>query len=490
MASSKDSEFFYFRSEFDKTLKTYFEDMLDLSGIPEKLNLDLYVLSCLILLVEREKEIRDFSYSPPARYVRDTFLEDIENIGIGVDSLIIETLDNLVSLGFINESKEDIKPSEQAFNIVNFINNSFPGMPGINLIAYAVQTIDEVHSDRKSLVEGKDVFYQTLKSRSVKGKESSSILNKTVTLEGGAKREKQAVSNKSLRERLSRLRKQSRLRDNNSFIKKTEVKSVFKAFEEPVKEEAETEDKPEEIVEESLESLNVKQEHSSENQETFSEPEQKELNEEIKEAEADENEDISDNEAGAVSDPESEADTVDEAEEKKVEQSSVPGESPENQELQVKDNKAEEVTEESVKDDPVKEPEPVVEKEEPPEPKEDVHSEDLVAKKISEFQNELAMTCPVCNIGKITDSVTEKGKDFYQCSNHLCHFISWAKPFHFPCPVCKNPFLVETVLPGGEKGLKCPRATCDYQQSDQANPESKAKPKKKKKVVRRVRRKK
>ena len=59
---------------------------------------------------------------------------------------------------------------------------------------------------------------------------------------------------------------------------------------------------------------------------------------------------------------------------------------------------------------------------------------------------------------------TEMGKIYYKCSNGDCDFISWGKPYHFACPQCNNPFLVEKSKGMGKTILKCPRATCHYWQ--------------------------
>jgi len=91
-------------------------------------------------------------------------------------------------------------------------------------------------------------------------------------------------------------------------------------------------------------------------------------------------------------------------------------------------------------------------------------SDEALAEKIEAFEFELAMSCPVCGTGRIQPKETAKGKTFYVCSLPGCIFVSWGKPYHLECPRCKNPFLVEFAGKGGETILKCPRATCRYQQ--------------------------
>ncbi|MDY0133207.1 MAG: hypothetical protein RBR53_11135, partial [Desulforegulaceae bacterium] len=257
--SSKHPEFFYFRTEFDKTLKTYFKERIDLSVLPPNFSLNIPVLSCLILLVERENEIKDFPKSPPDRYTKDSFVDDIESVGIGVDRVVFDTIEELFTLGFIVEVDSEIKPSDTAYKIVDFINSIFPEMQGINFIAYIVQTIEEVYSDRKSLAEGKEVFYQTLKLR---GKKKSSESAKAFQFFQTPLSEKKAVSSKALKERLSQLRK-SRNSEEKAVFKKVQVKSVFGSFnkEEVQKEEVQKEEvQKEEVQKEEVQKEEVQKE--------------------------------------------------------------------------------------------------------------------------------------------------------------------------------------------------------------------------------------
>ena len=128
-----------------------------------------------------------------------------------------------------------------------------------------------------------------------------------------------------------------------------------------------------------------------------------------------------------------------------------------------------------------------------PEPEPEEEEEANLASRIAAFEAELAMPCPICLEGKIVSEKTAKNKTYYTCSNRACRFVSWEKPYHFECPLCKNPFLTEFTTPPGGKGLKCPRAGCAYSQNNLLDPRqnqaTEARPiKKKKKIVRRVKR--
>ncbi|MCP4672296.1 MAG: hypothetical protein GY857_13440, partial [Desulfobacula sp.] len=123
----------------------------------------------------------------------------------------------------------------------------------------------------------------------------------------------------------------------------------------------------------------------------------------------------------------------------------------------------------------------------------------IIEKKIAEFQKTIAMSCPICNKGKIHAFTTDNGKIYHACSNILCEFICWSKPYSFKCPLCSSPFLMEySVNNDGKLGLKCPRKTCSFYQDSlvpppprsQKAPDESGQPKKRRKTVRIIRKKK
>jgi len=460
MSSLKDTEFFYFRSEFDKTLKLFFKENNNISSVPRGFNISIPAVSCLILLTEREKERREFLDNPPEQYSKDTFFEDIENSGIGVDDFFLKTFKDLIDEGFIKDSGREIYLAERGEKVINWLDSVFPGMPGISFLAYIVQTLDEVYTDRKSLSRGKEVFYQTLRSRCVtKDADHSPKITKIDFEEC----EKVSINTENLKQRLQEIRKSGHRNDQEYFLKYAEVKPVFnKSFDEKTQEHAEPE-KDEEVCDIEPESIMTPEKETLPTEDNI-QSDESEL--EIKDI-------VESGEALSVK--------------------------PDNTKMfENVEVVSEETIEESTKQIPLEETHKdiIEDTEELKEDKEEDHTssdsvmtEAEIAARISAFEEQLAIECPVCGNGKVIENQTEKGKVFYQCTNNLCHFISWAKPFYYSCPLCKNPFLIEVLLQSGVKGLKCPRATCDYVQEDQVNPEQKEAPKKKKRVVRRVRRK-
>lgn len=90
-------------------------------------------------------------------------------------------------------------------------------------------------------------------------------------------------------------------------------------------------------------------------------------------------------------------------------------------------------------------------------------SEEIVNKKIKEFQRKVALQCPICRKGKVFTDISATGSEYHFCSNSRCGFIYWQKPYPFKCPLCGSPFLFEFTM--GEEmnpGLECPRKTCTF----------------------------
>jgi hypothetical protein len=92
------------------------------------------------------------------------------------------------------------------------------------------------------------------------------------------------------------------------------------------------------------------------------------------------------------------------------------------------------------------------------------------------IENHQAIQCPICRTGSLQPAVTPKGKTYYACSQAGCNFVSWGKPSPYPCPVCGNPFLVETPIRSQGVGLKCPKATCTFRQAHVNAPSSETLP--------------
>ena len=79
---------------------------------------------------------------------------------------------------------------------------------------------------------------------------------------------------------------------------------------------------------------------------------------------------------------------------------------------------------------------------------------------LEENNNSLKIKCPKCQKGEIVKKRTKKGRFFYACNTWpLCDFALWDEPINEFCPKCSS-ILVKT-----KKGVKCSSKECRYFQS-------------------------
>lgn len=75
----------------------------------------------------------------------------------------------------------------------------------------------------------------------------------------------------------------------------------------------------------------------------------------------------------------------------------------------------------------------------------------------------IAVKCPQCKEGEITERRTKRGKLFYGCTRYPdCNFMSWKRPIEDTCPECGAEYLVERQEKEGPVAA-CPN--CSYKRS-------------------------
>jgi ssDNA-binding Zn-finger/Zn-ribbon topoisomerase 1 len=397
--------------KFDRVLKRHIRRLLDISDSDNLPPYSLNMIACLLVLAEREKEITEFPDSPLNRYTRETFLGDLDEIGIDPDDHILLELQNLSQAGYIKISgNEEYQVCEPATRLLSMLDGIFPTLPGLSLVAYILQAIEEVLSGRKEMILAIRQFDETLLTRGVSVSKQRIDAQRRQRAAAAAMKKIDPASQKQREtylEKLKALRSKQRAQFVDSAVvltsgysSKIEIRELFPKEPEPNIEES----APEAgtiVAPDSGQSIDVAP-PPVENPES-------DISDEIRQHTA-ETEPIS--QGGQPTEP--------------VEESAVPAE--------------------AAVDSPP-----------------DTSIEDLITKKIQAFEEQLAMTCPVCKEGKILTDITEKEKTYYYCSNKACGLVSWGKPHHMACPLCENPFLVEFQQKEGGVGLKCPRATCSFQ---------------------------
>jgi hypothetical protein len=362
---------------------------------------------------------------------------ELADMGLTMTEDLEETLSLLTEKGYVEtDSKGRLNVGKQTYSMARLLDHAFPGMPGLNLVAYFVQTLDEVESGRKTPPEALIQLDTILRRHSAKP------FKKTAAKE----QPKKQVSFASPRSRPKHSSPQG--------LPKFVSPAVIQA-----KQLKKTPDLSQPL------SLNSEEEPSI----PF-EPEPSPVPDSRVEGVSD----IAVESAQGDPIEETAKEQVLDAGEPETEESGQPSlSSEESAIIQEEDHSAEQGVEaeappsESADQEPEEPEEPQEEQEFQDVPKDDTDPdesdiEELVAARIEAFEEKLAMQCPVCNQASVEAKETAKGRTYYTCSDEDCVFISWGRPHHIECPRCGNAFLIESTSKTGDTVLKCPRATCRY----------------------------
>ncbi len=474
----------FVRDQLDEILAHEIIELLDVDTSSAMMSVNLASLSCITLIVEREREIKQYAESPPERYTKDRFISELVDIGLEKDDVLLKTVDSVIKKGYVSQdSKGELKAEMPSFMMVGFLDNMFPGMPGMNLVAFVLQMNEEVNSGRKSLELAKSSFTATLKSRGVSVTEDKAEQKATEIISGTVATSSQAkeISKKLKTNNLNRLSKLIKKRKKRSIDSpQLKIKDLFDKG--PSKEE----------IEAQKEELKKAEEAAAKAAELAEQLAQKEAA--IKEAE-----DAAKEAARQLQEIEEREKQLEAAREEALKAEQKASELAEKEAMMAEREARLKAMEERLKQEEAEKKKKEEERQKIQQAEEEKEKkskdDDDIESRIAALENELSMPCPLCRDGEVVSKTTEKGKAFFSCTRDDCRFVSWDKPYHFDCPLCKNPFLTETTASNGTKGLKCPRASCAYTQDNLIDPKQNmaqtaaaAAPKKKKKLVRRVKR--
>jgi hypothetical protein len=404
-------------SQFDAILGNHMDRLLGTRHV-EMLPMNIFTVSYLILLATRETEIQTFPYLPPERYKNETIMESLAEMNIESRDNLSSLFNTLVDKGYLNISDDGrFFPDPPAMKMAQVFDRIFPRMPGLNLVAYLGQMIDEVSTNRKELKAALNQFDQMLNLHGVPLK-------------------KEADSHQ------------------------TEADRMFPHLK--VGDEAQP--APKKIVTTSVKSSDI-----------FSKLETKTWRAPVRKPEISaSSEELNHPDAGAAKS----AGQIGEEGERAFSQGRTEMEG-QAQETVAAMNPESRIGSETVypaqTDAFMNHTDPIVQPDQPGSSQEHVltkhyqwNSEQLedddIEKRITEFEEQLGMACPLCRTSGIAPRTTAKGKQYYKCSSDDCNFISWGKPFYITCPKCENPFLIESPDSRGNMMLKCPRATCPHWQ--------------------------
>nr|WP_320193230.1 DNA topoisomerase I [uncultured Desulfobacter sp.] len=470
------------RKQLDEILAKEITAFIDVDSNMAMMSFNLATISCIVISVDREREIKEYPDSPPERFNRETFTSELVDIGLDQDDYLDNAISTVLGSGYVTTlSNGEFKAEMPAFMMVGFLDSMFPGMQGLNLIAFILQINDEVNSGRKSLDLAKQSFETTLKTRGVSVTKDRAQERATEMVKGGNKSvtvQSKQISARLKKEKLNKLSKlmKSRKQRTDGYQEKVKIKNLFDKEPSPEEIEAEKQKareaqkaalKAEELAKEleekekKIKEAEVAAQELAEKLKIIEEKEKAAEEARAKAIEAQEKADALAAKEKEMAEKEARLLALEEAFKRKEEESKKQAEAQKLAEKQAE--------EEKIQDD--------------------------IESRIAAFEQTLAMPCPVCRNGKVEEKTTDKGKVFYSCNQEDCRFVSWDKPYHFECPLCKNPYLIEFTTPSGIPGLKCPRASCTYSQDNLQPPvqhmaataAAETAPKKKK-LVRRVKR--
>lgn len=471
------------RNQLDEILAKEITAFIDVDANMALMSFNLATISCIIISVDREREIKEYAASPPERFNRKTFTSELVDIGLDQDDYLEKAVSSVLGSGYITTLPGgELKAEMPAFMMVGFLDSMFPGMQGLNLIAFILQMNDEVNSNRKSLDLAKQSFETTLKTRGVSVTKDRAQERATEMVKGVHKAvtvQSKQVSARLKREKLNKLSQLMKTRRprTDGYQEKVKIKNLFDKGPSPEEIEAEKQ-KAMEAEEAALKAEELTQELAEkEIKIKKAEGAAQELAEQLKVIE--EKEKAAEEARAKALEAQEKAEALAAREQEMAEKEAR---------LLALEEEFKRRDEESKKEAEAKE---LAERQ-----AEKAKAEDDIESRIAAFEQTLAMPCPVCSNGKVEEKTTDKGKVFYSCTQQDCRFVSWNKPYHFECPSCKNPYLIEFITPSGTPGLKCPRASCTYSQDNLLAPlqhmaataAQSDKPPKKKKLVRRIKR--
>ena len=470
---------------FDEILFKHLERLIGSRYGVGELSMNSVTISLIMLLMERENEIESFPSDEIDRYKSETLIVDFEELGFDASQDMNIVVEEMIRKDYIHIDDDRFIPQKPTISMARLIDLIFPNMPGMNFVAYFVQTMDEVKSKRKDLDSATSQFDQVLQMQSVplkkgpKQSEPSKVPVQSADTESNIQSLDKSTQNNQIlfpetelktstifgRKSSDNLLGDSRgsstehkVLSSEAYKGKIEIRKVD--FGKPSLKEVEPDKKPSderEHVEDEEPRTQVKlaetQPHdtaesiSSDTKviTSLEEPAKTGFDEQSPSVDAVSsrvatldsdaiNEDVSHD----LKSTEQDKNIFDH---NKVDLSKA---------APIQDNNK------NVKETDDDNPEIHYEKED------SSINDDDIEKRVMAFEEDLALECPICKHSKVMVENTATGKFYYKCSNKECNFISWGKPHHIPCPKCNNPFLIEASNKAGKTILKCPRATCRY----------------------------
>ncbi len=208
-------------NRFDEILGRHVKRLLGarygIGGLPVTIN----AISCIILLAEQAKNERG-GLARSEQYTREMLCGELAEMCLDADEVMDTAIPDMIHRGYMQidpDSRISIK--EHTVRMAQVLDYIFPKMPGINLVAYLAQAMDEVKSGRKSLETAGDHFDQTLKIHGIALKKSQAPGKKQ------KKRSAPADSQKALKREILASLTESRRPARSKVIKGSDANALY-----------------------------------------------------------------------------------------------------------------------------------------------------------------------------------------------------------------------------------------------------------------------
>lgn len=126
--------------KFDGYLRIYPEE-LELSKLPE--------LKRGELLKPKKLTLEKRQTQPPPRYTEGSLVKKLEELGIGRPSTYASIVKTLKDRGYVVEEKGYLKPTELAFEVLDYIKENFPKVVDYKFTSLMEEELDEVERGMK-----------------------------------------------------------------------------------------------------------------------------------------------------------------------------------------------------------------------------------------------------------------------------------------------------------------------------------------------------
>ncbi|MDH4205994.1 MAG: hypothetical protein OEV45_10745 [Desulfobacteraceae bacterium] len=470
---------------FDEILFKHLERLIGSRYGVGELSMNSVTISLIMMFMERENEIESFPSDEIDRYKNETLIDDFEELGFDAAQDMNIIVEEMIRKGYIYIDDDRFIPQKPTISMARLIDLVFPKISGMNLVAYFVQTMDEVKSKRKDLDSATSQFDQVLQLQGVplkKGPQQSepskvslqsadkgsniqrldkSLQNNQKVFPEKELKTPTILGRKSSDDLLDHSRGSStepKVLSSDAYKGKIELRKVD--FGMPSLKEVKPDKKPSderEHIENEEPRTQVKLSETQPHDDAESISSDTKVITSFEEP----TKTVFDEQSPSVNAAATRVAMLDSA--SSNEDASHDLKSTE-QDKSIFDHNKDDLSEvatiqdnnKNVKETDGDDPEAHYEKED------SSINDDDIEKRVTAFEEDLALECPICKHSKVTVENTATGKSYYKCLNKECNFISWGKPHHIPCPKCNNPFLIEASNKAGKTILKCPRATCRY----------------------------